>query len=169
MKISLRDYIPEDWQSLENIILNAENFGEVFLKVEKRNVSVFAAHPEFGRVIIAEDVLERQILGYASVMIEWKAIVISSIITHHDFLRKGVGRSLIEGIKDIAKSHTMIDVIRVDTGDFMHYAQEFYKSCGFLESGHVPHYLSWNNDQVIFVYHVKNRTKEERSGAEGEI
>jgi ribosomal protein S18 acetylase RimI-like enzyme len=156
VKLNLRDYAQDDWASLENIILNAENFGEVFLETEKRNISVFAAHPEFGRVLVAEDISDNQILGYASVMIEWKALVISSIITHRDFLRKGVGRALIEGIKGIAKSHPMIDVIRVDTGDFMHYAQDFYKSCGFLRVGHVPHYLSWNNDQVIYVHPVRN-------------
>jgi ribosomal protein S18 acetylase RimI-like enzyme len=167
VKIHLRDYTQEDWPSLENIILNAENFGEVFLMIEKRNISIFMAHPEFGRVLIAENAMNGQILGYASVMIEWKALVINSIITHHDFLRQGIGGSLIEGIKDIAKSHPMIDVIRVDTGDFMHYAQEFYKSCGFLKSGYAPHYLSWNNDQVIFVYPVQNKSDEE-SGEKGE-
>jgi ribosomal protein S18 acetylase RimI-like enzyme len=169
VKINLRDYTQEDWPSLEDIILSAENFGEAFLDAEKRKITVFAAHPELGRVLIAEDVLNRQILGYASVVIEWKALVISSIITHHGFLRQGIGRALIEGIKDIAESYPMIDVIRVDTGHFMHYAQEFYKSCGFLRAGFVPHYLSWKNAQVIFVYPVKNRTVEEGNGAEGEI
>jgi len=158
VKINLRYYNPEDRTVLEDIILNAENFGEVFLESEKRKIAVFSSHPDFGRVLIAENAVNDQVLGYASVMIEWKVLVISSIITHHDFLRQGVGTSLIEGIKGIAKTLPQIDVIRVDTGNFMDYAQEFYKSCGFVVVGLVPHYLSWNNDQVIFVYPIKNRT-----------
>jgi ribosomal protein S18 acetylase RimI-like enzyme len=158
VKINLRDYNTEDWIALEDIIQTAENFGEVFLESEKRKITVFSSHRDFGRVLVAEHAVTGQVLGYASVMIEWKALIISSIITHHDFLRQGIGRSLIEEIKDIAKSLTSIDVIRVDTGDFMEYAQDFYKSCGFINVGLVQHYLSWNNDQVIFVYPVKTRT-----------
>ena len=157
VKINLRDYHPEDLTAIEDIILNAENFGKVFLEFEKLKIAVSTTYPEFGYVLVAEDIVNKQILGYASVLIEWKALVISSIITHHDFLRQGIGRLLIEGIKKFARSLPIIDVIRVDTGDFMDYAQEFYKSCGFLEAGLVPHYMSWNNDQVIFVYHVQKQ------------
>lgn len=155
MKIILRDYNQDDGAALEDIILNAENFGEVFLESEKRKITVFTAHPEFGRVLVAENAANGQVLGYVSVMIEWKAIVISSIITHQDYLRQGIGRSLIAGIRDLAQSLPLIDVIRVDTGDFMDYAQEFYKSCGFLRVGLISHYMSWHNDQVIFVSRVE--------------
>jgi ribosomal protein S18 acetylase RimI-like enzyme len=154
VKLNLRDFNPEDWTALEAIILNAKNFGEVFLESERLKIRVFTAHPEFGRVLVAENIENKQILGYASVMIEWKALVISSIITHHEFLRQGVGKLLIGGIKDLARSLPLVDVIRVDTGDFMDYAQEFYTSCGFLRAGLIPHYMSWHNDQVIFVFPV---------------
>ncbi len=154
MNISVRDYIPEDWSQLEHIILNAENFGEPFLQFEQLKLTISQAHPEFGRVLVAEDADSKKILGFASLIIEWKALVISSIITHHQFLRQGVGHSIIERIKDLARSLPLIDVIRVDTGDFMDYAQEFYRSCGFLRVGLVPHYMSWYNDQLIFVYHI---------------
>ena len=169
VKINLRDYSPEDWTTLKHIILNAENFGEVFLESEKLKIMVFTAHPEFGRVLVAEDTENKQILGYASVMIEWKALVITSIITRHESLRRGVGRSLIQGIKDLAQLLPLIDVIRVDTGDFMDYAQEFYKSCGFLSVGLIPHYMSWHNNQVFFVYPVEKRMVSNENGAEGEI
>ena len=155
MKINLRAYTPKDWESLKEIILNAENFGEDFLDSENMKISVFTSHSEFGRVLVAEDTVKHQILGYTTVMIEWKALIISSIITHHDYLRQGIGRSMIEAIKNLAQSFSLIDVIRVDTGDFMDYAQEFYTSCGFLRVGLIPHYMSWNNDQVIFVFPVK--------------
>jgi hypothetical protein len=62
---------------------------------------------------------------------------------------------MVEEIKKIGRSHSIIDVIRVDTGDFMAYAHEFYRSCGFEEAAYVPHYLSWNNHQVIFVFQLK--------------
>ena len=76
MKIQLRSYTPDDWPALTDIILNAENFGSVFFESEKSKITVFAAHPDFGRVLVAEDDVNNQILGYASVMIEWKALVI---------------------------------------------------------------------------------------------
>jgi len=161
VKIKLRDYNSEDMNALEDIIVHAENFGEVFLESEKLKIAVFSSHPEFGRVLVAENAVNKQILGFISLMIEWKALVISSIITHHDFLRQGVGTSMIGGIKDLAKTLPLIDIIRVDTGDFMNYAQEFYTSCGFVKVGLIPHYMSWHNDQVIFVYHVTNKTVHE--------
>ena len=155
MAIMVRDYIPQDWVSIDNIVLNAENSGDVFLETEKRNISIFSTHSDYGRVIVAEDATTKQIVGFAALLFEWRALVIQSIITHHKHLRQGIGRRLIDRIKELAESYATIDVIRIDTGDFMNYAQKFYKDYGFIQSGYVAHYLSWNNNQIIFVFPVK--------------
>ena len=67
---------------------------------------------------------------------------------------------MIEWIKQTGRKHPDIDVIRVDTGDFMKYAQDFYLSCDFMKSGFVKHYLSWHNHQVFFAYQVKKKTSD---------
>jgi ribosomal protein S18 acetylase RimI-like enzyme len=105
--------------------------------------------------LIAYNPDNEEIVGYAAIQFDWKALVINSIITHHNSLRIGIGRQMVSAIKEIGRSHSVIDVIRVDTGDFMAYAHEFYRSCGFEEAAYVPHYLSWNNHQVIFVFQLK--------------
>ena len=74
---------------------------------------------------------------------------------------------MVENVKEIGETHPLVDMIRVDTGDFMDYAQQFYLSCGFERAGHIPHYLSWNNHQVVFVYQLRKTWGE--NGAEGEI
>ena len=100
------------------------------------------------------------IFGFVTVEFRWKSLVILSIITHHDYLRKGIGKQLIQKIKDISKERPEINVIRVDTGDFMYYAQQFYISCGFQICGYVSHDLSWSNHQVHFAYPLKGVEKE---------
>jgi hypothetical protein len=42
---------------------------------------------------------------------------------------------MIDWIKHTGQEHPDIDVILVDTGDFMHYAQKFYLAYGFTKSG----------------------------------
>ena len=155
MNIEIREYSREDWEQIKAMILKAENFGPDFLKHEKLKVTIYSEFPDFGRVLVAETVPNRDIVGFMAIQFDWRALVISSIVTHHDYLRKGIGKQLVERTKEIGKAHSEMDVIRVDTGDFMEYAQQFYQSCGFQISAHVPHYLSWYNDQVILVFQLK--------------
>ncbi|MFW9927472.1 MAG: GNAT family N-acetyltransferase [Candidatus Thorarchaeota archaeon] len=155
MNAVVRDYQESDWNEVEQMILNAENFGVTFLEHEKLRIDVFAHFPTYGRVLIAFDSENMKVVGYAAVQFEWKALVINSMITHHEYLRMGIGHLMMKRIMEIGQKQPIIDVIRVDTGDFMEYAQKFYLSCGFERAGHVPHYLSWNNHQVVFVYHVQ--------------
>lgn len=159
--IILRELEEKDGPEVVELILKAENFGSLFLEDEKKRITVCGVFPEFGRVIIAENSLTRQIVGYAVIEFRWRALVIMSIITHHDYLRQGIGRQLIEEIKEIGESHPEVNVIRVDTGDFMDYAQRFYLACGFQICGFVSHDLSWNNHQVHFTYPLKGIEKEE--------
>ncbi len=157
MQVRVREYHPQDLSSVQNLILNAENFGEPFLEHELLRIEVFEAFKDFGKILVAEDGDSGKIIGYSAIQFEWRALVIVSIITHHQYLRKGVGKALIDKIKEIAESSPLVNVIRVDTGDFMTYAQDFYLSCGFEKSCDASHYLSWNNDQVIFVYKVERK------------
>ncbi|MHA2232288.1 MAG: GNAT family N-acetyltransferase [Candidatus Hodarchaeales archaeon] len=158
--IILREFEEKDEPEVAELILKAENFGPPFLEDEKKRITVCGTFPEFGRVLIAENSSTRQIVGYAIIEFTWRALVIESIITHHNFLRQGIGRQLIEKIKEIGESHPGANVIRVDTGDFMDYAQRFYLACDFQICGFVSHDLSWNSHQVHFAYPLKGIEKE---------
>lgn len=155
MNIEVRDYQQSDWSFVEQLILRAENFGPVFLENEKLRIDTFTAFPDFGRILVAYDSDNGKIIGYTAIQFDWKALIINSIITHHNHLREGIGKVMVDTIKEIGEAHPTTDVVRVDTGDFMDYAQQFYLSCGFEKAGYVSHYLSWNNHQVIFVYCLK--------------
>ena len=155
MKIKIREYSEEDWGQIETMILKAENYGPDFLEHERLKVKVYTKFPDYGRVLVAEATPNGIIVGFVAIQFEWRALVISSIVTHHEFLRKGIATQLVERVKGIGESHPEANMIRVDTGDFMEYAQQFYQSCGFQIGAHVPHYLSWYNDQVILVYKLK--------------
>jgi len=159
IKVKIREYKETDWPTIENLIYNAENFGSPFMEDEKKKIMFFKSLPEFFKVFIAEKPRTNEIVGYIAIEFRWKSVVILSIITHHDYLRKGIGKQLIQKIKDIGNEHPMINVIRVDTGDFMDYAQQFYLSCEFQICGYVSHDLSWFNHQVHFVYPLKGIEK----------
>jgi len=155
MTIEIREFQSSDRAFVERMVLDAENFGIDFLDHEKLRIDVFTAFPHFGQILVAYDSENKKIVGYCAIQFDWKALVITSIITHQEHLRQGIGRAMMEKVMEIGKKHSLIDVIRVDTGDFMDYAQHFYFSCGFVKAGFVPHYMSWNNHQVIFVYHIE--------------
>jgi ribosomal protein S18 acetylase RimI-like enzyme len=155
MHFTVRYYTKTDWNQVREIILNAENFGADFIKSEKLRIDTFLKSPKYGKVIVIEEPATKTILGYAAISFQWRALVIETIITHHNYLRKGIGTQIIDWIKHIGLEDPDVDVIRVDTGDFMQYVQKFYLSCGFTNSGFVKHYLSWHNDQVFFTYQVK--------------
>ena len=151
----IRNYRPEDWAQLREIILNAENFGPEFLKSEKLRIDVFQANPEFGTIVVAEDRASHAVVGFAAVQYGWRALVIESIVVHHEHRRRGIGRALVEHIKRLGVERPGADVLRVDTGDFMDYAQRFYESCGFEVGGRASHYLSWHNNQIVYVLRLK--------------
>ena len=156
MTLTVREYRPEDWSQLCDIILNAENFGPDFLESEKLRIDVFHAHPEYGTVLVAESPANDAVVGFAAVQYGWRALIIESIVVHHEHRRTGIGRALVEQIKRLGLEHPTVDVLRVDTGDFMDYAHRFYESCGFEVGGRVSHYLSWHNSQIIYVLKLKD-------------
>lgn len=157
MTIEVREFQPNDREIVEQTILEAENFGIDFLDHELLKIGVFTAFPQFGRILVAFESQSGEVVGYVAIQFDWKALVINSIITHRNHVKRGIGSRMIEKVKEIGTRHPLVDVIRVDTGDFMKYAQQFYLSCGFERAGHVPHYLSWNNHQVIFVYQLQKQ------------
>ena len=91
MTCIVRQYTESDWDQVRDIILNAENFGPDFIESEKLRVETFLKSPDYGHILVIEDSVNRMILGYAAISFQWRALVIESIITHHDHLRKGIG------------------------------------------------------------------------------
>ena len=142
------------------MILRAENFGPKFLEYEKGTIKLVRNFPNRGRVLVAESRISRKVVGYATIEFRWRSLVILSIITHPDYLRQGVGRRIIERIKEEGEKHPETNVIRVDAGDFMSYAHKFYTSCGFRVCGLVMHDMSWFNHQVHFALPLKGAEKE---------
>ena len=161
LEVDVRDYEGKDWPQVRDMILHAENFGPKFLEHEKRTIDTCKRCPVHGKVFVAENVSSRRVIGFATIEFRWRSLVILSIITHHDYLRQGVGRRIVERIKEEGEKHPKVNVIRVDTGDFMTYAQAFYISCGFRICGFVMHDMSWFNHQVHFAYPLKGVEKED--------
>lgn len=155
MNVAVREYHPDDWLSVKNIVLEAENFGAAFLEHERIRVDIYSKNPEYGRVFVAEDAASREVLGFVAVRIDWTALAITTIIAHHERLREGIGSALVKSVERLATSLSQIETIWVDTADFMLYAHEFYKSCGFEEVARVPRYMSSNYYQVFFIRRVK--------------
>lgn len=154
-KHNMREYREEDWSQILELILNAENFGENFVVYEKRRIDVFRKSPDYGKIFVSENLENNKIIGFIVIEIKWRSISIETLITHHEHLRKGNGRLLIEYVKEFGEKHPDVNVIIVDTGDFMKYAQQFYLSCGFQTSGYVAHSMSWFNHQVYFALPLK--------------
>ncbi|MHA1167844.1 MAG: GNAT family N-acetyltransferase [Candidatus Hodarchaeales archaeon] len=155
MEIRIRNYSTSDFNEIKDIILHGENFGEPFLETEIQRINNYQQLPHLGRILVVEEIESNKVVGFVALEFRWKSIVIQVIITHHDHLRQGIGRKMIKEAIKIGEEHPMINVLRVDTGDFMEYAQRFYLACGFQFSGYVAHDLSWNNHQVHFAYPLK--------------
>lgn len=160
LEIVVREYEQRDWPQVEEMILHAENFGPKFLEYEKRTIEICRRFPVQGKVLVAESKSSRQVVGYAAIEFRWRSLAILSVITHHNYLRQGVGRRMIERIKEEGEKHPEINVLRADAGDFMTYAHEFYVSCGFQICGFVMHDMSWFNHQAHFAFPLKGVEKE---------
>ena len=155
MNYVVREYLPNDWNSVKEMILNAENFGTDFLDHERIKLDVYSKNPDYVRILIAEDSASQKILGFVAIRIEWSALVITTIIVDSEHLRRGIGSDMIRHVVSLGSSLSNIETIWVDTGDFMLYAHEFYKACGFDEVARVPHYMSSNYQQVFFIRRIK--------------
>jgi GNAT superfamily N-acetyltransferase len=155
LKVTVREYEEKDWPHVEHMILHAENFGPEFLENERTIVKMFRRSPGRGKVLVAERTSPPWVVGYAVIEFRWRSLAILSIIAHHNHLRQGIGRQIIERIKQEGEKHPGVNVIRVDSGDFMTYAHKFYVACGFQICGFVSHDLSWFNHQVHFAFPLK--------------
>jgi GNAT superfamily N-acetyltransferase len=103
--------------------------------------------PDLGAVYVAS--VNNRPIGYIILRKKIFAAVIVSIVVAKDNQRQGIGRALIEKAKEYAKAHKL-NVLRVDTGNFMDYAMRFYLACGFLPCGYVENDFGLNTRQVHF-------------------
>jgi ribosomal protein S18 acetylase RimI-like enzyme len=143
MQFIIREFLEADLEQIKNIILHAENFGKPFLDSEIGRIKIYQKVPDLGITYVAVDSKTKTIIGYVCLEFKWRSLVIQSMVTHHQHLRKGIGTKLVEKAIEIGETHPTINVVRVDTGDFMNYAQQFYLSCGFQICGFVKHDMSW--------------------------
>ncbi len=159
-EVTIIKYSPNYDHQLQNLIVKAENFGEPFLDNEFKIINTFHNSPNYGTIILALNIQKDEIIGYAAIEYGWRSLIIKSLIVHHNYLRKKVGSGLINYIKDLGEKKPNITVVRVDTADFMIYAQRFYLANDFIITGHVSHDLSWNNTQIHFSVPLKGYTIE---------
>ena len=159
-KVTVREYEDDDWPEVERMILHAENFGPPFPDREKRTIEAFRRIPALGKVLVAESRDPPRVVGYATIEFRWRSLVILSLITHHEHLRQGIGRQIVERVREEGEKHPGVNVVRVDSGDFMAYAHKFYIACGFQVCGFVAHDLSWFNHQVHFALPLKGVERE---------
>jgi len=146
MKPKIGELKKEDLPILRKIILEAENFGEPFLQPELHNLKWYSI-PDLGAVYVAS--VNNRPIGYIILRKKIFAALIVSIVVAKDNQRQGIGRALIEKAKEYAKAHKL-NVLRVDTGNFMDYAMRFYLACGFLPCGYVENDFGLNTRQVHF-------------------
>ena len=159
-QIEIVTYNDDYWVQIKEIILNAENFGEFFLENEKKIIETFSRNPDYGLVLVALNSVQNIIVGYACIEKSWRSFIIKSLVVHQNHLRKGIGSKIIQNIKDLGEKTDKINVLRVDTGDFMIYAQRFYLANDFIVSGHVSHDMSWFNTQIHFSLPLKGNSVE---------
>ncbi len=74
--ITIREYGEKDRGEVEEMILNAENFGYSFLDDEKKRITVCGAVPEFGQVLVVENVGTGQLVGYAVIEFRWLSPIV---------------------------------------------------------------------------------------------
>jgi GNAT superfamily N-acetyltransferase len=142
----VRKYDENDLSMLHELELSVKNFGEPFLESEMRFIKRDSI-PEFGAVFVAEN--GGNIVGYITLSKNVFSVVIDSILVKGDMKRKGVGTALIEKAKEYTRS-SGFKILRVDTGDFMDYAIDFYIKAGFLPCGFVSNDWGLNTNQIHF-------------------
>lgn len=158
MDLVFKEAEMEDITEIREIILQAENFGEPFLDHELSLLKRYLEN-DFGGAFIAVHKYYRTV-GYLAYEIRFRSVHIMTMITHHNHLEKGIGQFLIQELASfLEEHHPKVSVLRVDTGDFMDYAQKFYLSCGFQVCGYVSHDFSWYNHQVHFAMRLNDNKK----------
>ncbi|MCY3411144.1 MAG: GNAT family N-acetyltransferase [Candidatus Heimdallarchaeota archaeon] len=151
-ELQIRSYTDEDHDPVREIIVNAKHFGPSYLETEEKLMRYFSIFSDIGRILVA--VLNGEIVAYAAVEFRRKSLFVTSFMTHHQYLRRGIGKKMIEHISKIGTDMNEIEVIRVDTSDDMKDAQKFYLSNGFQICGYVSHDLAWNSHQVHLVKQI---------------
>jgi hypothetical protein len=73
----ITNYNEKYWFQIEELIIGAENFGETFLNHEKKIINTFQNNPEYGKVFLALDSQTDKVLGYSSIEIGWRSLIIN--------------------------------------------------------------------------------------------
>jgi GNAT superfamily N-acetyltransferase len=152
-RVAARGYNEKDLPTIRKLELAAENFGEQFLEWEmilmKRD-----SIPEFGAVFVAEN--KGEIVGYIALSKRIFSIQVDSLVVREDMRRKGVGTVLIEKAKEYTRDSNL-SILRVDTGDFMNYAINFYLKAGFRPCGYVTHDFGPMSQQLHFYMDISGK------------
>ncbi|MHA1881873.1 MAG: GNAT family N-acetyltransferase [Candidatus Thorarchaeota archaeon] len=122
-------------------------------------IDICKEFPDAVKVIVVTDSRSKEIIGFATCILNWRSLIINIIITQHKHLRKGVGCALFKKIIEIGDIHPKDNVVQINTVDLMLYAQKFYLANGFKISGYVTHFLGWYNNQIIYTPPLKKVSK----------
>lgn len=75
-----------------------------------------------------------KIIGYASMWVMLDHCEISSLSTHIDFRKIGIGKKLVENLIEFAKSED-VEYISLEVRESNHNAIRLYENCGFKRIG----------------------------------
>lgn len=81
-------------------------------------------------------VIDNQIVGYGSIMIETKIRGgkvghVEDIVSHPLFQKKGIGKAVMDALLDIAKANGCYKIVL----QCKEHNEEFYKKCGYEQEG----------------------------------
>lgn len=75
------------------MLRNLENLS---YQLELQRIKHYLTLPSLGKTFVAIEATTKNVVGYICLEFRWRSLVIQSLVTHHEHLRKGIGKKLVE-------------------------------------------------------------------------
>ncbi|WP_455139531.1 GNAT family N-acetyltransferase [Candidatus Hodarchaeum mangrovi] len=173
MDITIREYQSSDWEEVKLLIIEAENFGPSMVKSEKQRIEFYLQVPVKGITFVVEnkekvsggeegmeEVLQTSILGYSIVDYFGKSAFILSLVVKKEWRGKGIGRELINFIKNYVRDQQQFDILRGFADDRYFGVHSFLLKQGFKTCGYIIHDLELNQGTIHYVIHLRTEKDE---------
>ncbi len=135
---NIREYSPEDKESVRRVYRDAEYLEPTFSKLED---------PHYKKFLYVED---GEIRGIIILEIPYLTLKIYNLYVDKEFRGEGIGTRLIKFAEKYCKENELHG-IRVGTAPDNKKAQEFYQKKGFERTGKVKNY-NIEGETTIFFY-----------------
>lgn len=138
---NIREYEPEDKESVKGLYRDAEYLEPTFSKLDD---------PHYKKFLYVEE----DVKGIIILAVPYLTLKIYNLWVDEDSRGRGVGSRLIEFAEDYCKKKDL-DGIRVATMHDNERAQEFYQKTGFEKAGKVRNY-NVEGETMVFFYKSVN-------------